>query len=99
MALRDVLRNHPGGERRLHPRLRAREGEIRWAVEEEMARTVEDFLARRTRSLMLDARASIEAAPRTAELMAEALGYDEAWARAQVKSYTDLAAGYLLAPV
>lgn len=99
VAVRDVLRAHPGGERRLHPRLRAREGEIRWAVEEEMARTIEDFLARRTRSLMLDARASIEAAPRTAELMAEFLGYDEAWAREQVKTYTDLAAGYLLVPV
>jgi len=48
---------------------------------------------------MLDARASIEAAPRTAELMAEFLGYDEAWAREQVKTYTDLAAGYLLVPV
>jgi len=34
--------------------------EVVWAVREEMARTVEDFLARRSRFLLLDARKSMK---------------------------------------
>ncbi len=72
-----------------------RAGQVVWAVREEMARTVEDFLARRTRMLILDARASIEAAPEVAELMANELGREEGWVRDQVAEYTELAHAYL----
>jgi glycerol-3-phosphate dehydrogenase len=61
-----------------------------------MARTVEDFLSRRTRTLLLDARASIEMAPRVAELMAEVLGRDAAWREEQVNRYTALARDHLI---
>jgi glycerol-3-phosphate dehydrogenase len=61
-----------------------------------MARSVEDALARRTRALLLDARASVEAAPRTAALLAAELGRDEAWQRRQVAAYRELARGYWL---
>jgi glycerol-3-phosphate dehydrogenase len=61
-----------------------------------MARTVEDFLSRRTRALLLGARASIEMAPQVAELMARALGRDKAWQDNQVSAYKKLARGYLL---
>jgi glycerol-3-phosphate dehydrogenase len=61
-----------------------------------MARTVEDVLARRTRSLLLDARASIEAAPAVAELMADELGYPKEWQTAQVAAFTKLASAYAL---
>jgi glycerol-3-phosphate dehydrogenase len=97
VPLRDQLRAEEGAEELLHPELRPRVGEVRWSVEKEMARTVDDFLARRTRSLLLDARASIEAAPRVAELMAEALGRDETWQEAQVTSYQALARQYIVA--
>lgn len=80
----------------LHPNLPFLVGEIVWAVRYELARTVEDALSRRTRSLLLDARASIEVAPHVAELLAEELGYDEAWAEQQVKTYTALAKRYLI---
>ena len=80
---------------RLHPDRPVRAGEVVWAVRHEMARTVEDFLSRRTRTLLLDARASIAMAPRVAALMAEALGRDAAWVDAQVEAYTTLAQGYL----
>jgi glycerol-3-phosphate dehydrogenase len=60
-----------------------------------MARTVEDVLARRTRALLLNARASIEAAPLVARLMAAELGKDEAWEAAQVSAYTAVARGYV----
>ena len=62
------------------------------------ARTLEDVLSRRTRSLLLDARASIEAAPRAAKLLADELGRDKAWVQAQVQEYAALAKGYLPPP-
>jgi len=70
-------------------------GQITWAARHEMARTVEDALARRTRALLLDARASIDAAPSAAALLARELGRSQAWADAQVTEYTALARGYL----
>ena len=72
-------------------------GAVCWSARQEMARTVEDVLARRTRALLLDARASIEAAPLVAELLASELGHDAAWQRAQTRDYSALANGYLLA--
>ena len=80
----------------VHPRLNLTEAEVRWHARHEMARTVEDVLARRSRSLLLDARASSEAAPAVARLMAEELGKDDAWLRQQVQAYQALAAGYVL---
>lgn len=80
----------------IHPDLPYNSAEVVWAVREEMARTVEDILARRTRALILDAATSIEAAPKVAALMAAELGYDEEWEKKQVKEYTKLAKGYLL---
>ncbi|MBD0336410.1 MAG: glycerol-3-phosphate dehydrogenase/oxidase [Cyanobacteria bacterium Co-bin13] len=85
-----------GAEVRLHPRLPYVEAEVRWAVRYEMARTVEDVLARRTRALLLDAAASQAAAPRVAAIMAEELGLGPDWVRSQVSTYRSLAAGYLL---
>jgi glycerol-3-phosphate dehydrogenase len=66
-----------------------------WAAREEMARTVEDALSRRTRALLLNARAAIAMAPRVAALMAAELGRDEAWQHAQVEAFTTLARQYL----
>jgi glycerol-3-phosphate dehydrogenase len=94
--VRALIAQDPSYAERIHPRLQPVRGEVHWAVRREMCRTVEDFLSRRTRSLLLDARASIQAAPVVAQEMAVALGRDEAWAAAQVKEFTDLAQGYVL---
>jgi glycerol-3-phosphate dehydrogenase len=80
----------------LHPRLPYVGAEVLWAAREEMARSVEDVLARRTRALLLDARASIEAAPRVAEILAGEIGRDAAWRDEQIASYQQLARGYLV---
>jgi glycerol-3-phosphate dehydrogenase len=61
------------------------------AVRHEMARTLEDVLSRRTRALLLDARAALRAGPAVAALMAKELGRDEAWVTAQVAAFTELA--------
>jgi glycerol-3-phosphate dehydrogenase len=94
----DRVRSLPGADAALHPDLPYREAEVRWAAREELARTVEDVLSRRTRALLLNARASVEAAPRVAAILAEELGRDDAWQAAQVRAYRDLAQGYQLAP-
>lgn len=86
----------PGWDAPLHPRLPYLAGEVTWAARHELARTVEDVLSRRTRALLLDARASIEAAPAVARLLATELGHDDAWATAQTAAYESLAQGYLL---
>jgi glycerol-3-phosphate dehydrogenase len=80
----------------LHPDLPYCGAEVVWAVRHEMARTVEDVLARRTRALFLNARAAMTMAPRVAELMARELGRDAAWQSQQVAALTALARGYLL---
>lgn len=85
----------PGGGQRLHPALPYRRGEVLWQVRREMARTVEDVLSRRTRALILNASASIEAAPVVAQLMAAELGRDGQWEARQVAKYTSLAQGYV----
>lgn len=79
----------------LHPELPYCRGEVVWGVRYEAARTVEDVLARRTRSLLLDARASIAVAPVVAELMAQEMGYDHAWQEMQVTAFSALARGYV----
>jgi glycerol-3-phosphate dehydrogenase len=80
----------------VHPACALGRAEVVWHAREEMARTVEDVLARRTRTLVLDARASIEAAPVVARLLADELGRDDAWVAAQVRGYRELARGWLL---
>ena len=86
----------PGWGEPLHPRLPYRVCEVIWAARHEMARTVEDVLARRTRALFLDARASRDAAPAVARLLAAELGRREGWVRGQVEAFGALAQGYLL---
>lgn len=82
---------------KIHPALPCRRGDIVWQTRHEMARSVEDLLARRTRCLLLDARASIEAAPTVAEQLAAELGRDPAWATAQARAFAELARGYVFA--
>ncbi len=79
----------------MHARLPYPMAVVPWAVRFELARTLEDVLSRRTRALLLDARAAIEAAPKVVELLAKELGRDSAWADAQLAEFNVLAAGYL----
>jgi len=68
--------------------------EVVWAARAEMARTVEDVLARHTRALFLNAKAAMEMAEPVAWLLAEELGRDEAWIAAQVAEFCALAELY-----
>jgi glycerol-3-phosphate dehydrogenase len=90
-ALEKLIAEDPALDCLLHPRLPFCAAEVVWAVRHEMARTVEDVLARRTRALQLDARAARAAAPAVAALLAGELGRDRGWADAQVAEFGRLA--------
>nr|WKN36431.1 glycerol-3-phosphate dehydrogenase/oxidase [Tunicatimonas sp. TK19036] len=96
IAIRKMIERKPELGELLHPDLPIVQAQVIWAAKSEMARTVEDFLARRTRALLLNARASMEMAPKVAELMAQKLRKDEAWQQEQVQQYRELASGYIL---
>jgi glycerol-3-phosphate dehydrogenase len=94
-GIRSLIRGEPGLAAALHERLPYTQAEVVWQARHEMACTVEDVLARRTRALLLDARASIEAAPAVARLLARELAQDQAWEQRQVADYTAIARGYV----
>jgi glycerol-3-phosphate dehydrogenase len=72
--------------------------EVVWAAREEMARSVEDILARRTRALFLNSKAAIRMAPRVAALLAQELGKDKTWQIDQLEQFNKTAQGYLVRP-
>jgi glycerol-3-phosphate dehydrogenase len=80
----------------LHAALPYIKSEVVWAVRYEMARTVEDVLARRTRALFLNARAALAMAPAVADLMASELAWDEVTRTEQLAAFRDVASNYLL---
>jgi glycerol-3-phosphate dehydrogenase len=64
--------------------------QCQYAVQQEMAQTLEDVLSRRTRALLLDAGATLRAAPRVAALIASEVGHDASWVAAQLKEFNTL---------
>jgi len=94
--IEEIIQEDTSLAEKIHPSLNIIKAEVVWAARAEMARTVEDVLARRTRALFLDAAASIEMAPTVAQLLARTLGRDEAWQQKQIAEYTQLANGYRL---
>jgi glycerol-3-phosphate dehydrogenase len=92
--IQDQIRECPELGARLNPALTYCEAEVVWAVRSEMARSVEDVLARRTRMLPLDAKAAVASAPRVAEMMAAELGRSAGWQQDQVDAFVALAQRY-----
>lgn len=80
----------------LHPNLPYDEGDVRRAVSVEMAMTLEDVLARRTRALFLDVVATLQIAPRVARIMADEAGRDAEWQNQQLLEFSELANRYLV---
>jgi glycerol-3-phosphate dehydrogenase len=94
--IQDIIRSDPSLGQPMHPALPYCAAEVIWAVREEMARSVEDVLARRTRALFLNARAAIQMAPRVAQILGQELGRDEQWRDSQIRIFQELAQGYLV---
>ncbi len=95
-AILDLMRATPALAAPLDARLPYTGAEVVWAARHEMARTVEDILARRMRALFLNARAADAMAPEVSRLMAAELGWDAARQAAEVAAFSALARGYQL---
>jgi glycerol-3-phosphate dehydrogenase len=95
-AIREIARD-PALAAQLHPSLPYTGAEVLWAARAEMAATVEDVLARRTRALFLNAAAAIAMAEPVARILAAHFGHDESWIAAQVSEFTTLAQQYRVA--
>lgn len=93
--IRKITDENPAFGEKLHLRFPYTKAQVIWAARQEMARSVEDVLARRIRVLFLDARAAIEMAPEVARLLAHELGKDSTWENKQVKDFSALAVRYL----
>ena len=94
-AVLALAKENPELAKPLHPDLPYLGAEVVWAARHEMSRTVDDALSRRTRALLLNARAAVAAAPKVAALLAAELGKDASWAEAQVSAFRTLAAQYI----
>jgi glycerol-3-phosphate dehydrogenase len=97
LGIQDLMRTTPSWSEPLHPQLPYVAAEVVWATRHEMARTIEDVLARRTRALFLNARAAEAMAPAVARLMARELDWTESRITAEVAAFSTLAKGYQLA--
>ena len=94
-AITALIKNDNSLSKLIHPSLPYIKAEIVWAVQNEMCMTVEDALSRRTRALLLDAKAAVESAPQVATLMATQMGKNENWIKDQIHSFNLVANNYL----
>lgn len=93
-AYGSLLKSLPKIKKKISPKLPYTYAHVQWAIDHEMARTVEDILSRRTRLLLLDARAAMRAAPAVARFMARRLHHSKKWEHDQLKQFTKLAKYY-----
>lgn len=94
--IKKTIEEKPELGEKLHPRLDFTKAVIIWAIKNEMARTIDDILARRARALFIDAKAAIEIAPAIAEIMANEFNKNEDWKENQVIEFTNIAKQYIL---
>lgn len=94
--IRKLMDTHTSFAERIHPDYDFRVAEVIWACRYEMVVKLEDFLARRIRLLLLDAQASLDAAPKVAKIMADQLGKDDLWMDKELDDYRNLVKTYML---
>ena len=82
----------------LHPEVPALRGEVRLAVEREMALTLVDFMDRRAALLLFSPNFGLTAADAAADIMAEALGWDADRRNRELAAYRELAAEHKVPP-
>ena len=98
VAIEELCRQDPSLAEPLDSALPFTRAEVIFAARHEMARTVEDVLSRRTRALLLDARAAHRAAPVVASLLAGELGKDSDWAVREAANFQSLAVTFYMTP-
>ncbi len=95
-GLQSLIDTNPVLGEKLHPKYEFLKAEVVWSVRNEMARTLDDVLARRVRILFHDAQAAIDVAPVAAEIMAKELNQDKLWMKDQIDSFNLIAKKYIL---
>lgn len=96
IAIQELFHKDEKLKERLHPDFPITVAEVQWSIKNEMARTVDDLLSRRTRMLLMDAKASMEAAPKVAEVMGKELGKEKAWIENQIIEFNKIAKNYIV---
>ena len=94
--IQEILKQNASLAEKIHANYSFTKAQIVYAVKYEMAICIEDILARRIRLLFLDARLAITLAPMVASIMAPYLQKDKNWEAAEVASFAQLAAQYIL---
>lgn len=94
--IKKMIDEDPDLGEKIHPNLPYVKAEVVWAVRHEMARTIEDVLARRTRALFLDARTSLEMAETVGKVMGRELHKRRRWRKNQEKIYKEISKTYIL---
>lgn len=95
VSIRSIMKEDLSMSEKIHPNLPYTIAEIVWSVRNEMCMTVEDALSRRTRSLFLNAKASIEVAEKVARIIAQEKQLEESWINNQVNQFNLIAKNYL----
>lgn len=93
--IEQIIDERPGTGSRLHQELPYTRAEIIWICRKEMPINLDDILSRRTRALIINARASLDITPQVAEIMARELGFDLKWQAKQLKEYKQLVTSYV----
>ncbi|MEJ5053744.1 glycerol-3-phosphate dehydrogenase/oxidase [Sphingobacterium sp. MYb382] len=91
-----LMRDQPELAEKLHENYDFRLAEVVWSCQAEMVVKLADFMARRIRFLLLDAHASLAAAPKVAQVMAQQLGKDDQWIAKELNDYTTLVKNYTI---
>ena len=94
-SLHDFILQNPSYGDCIHPDLDILKVQVLWACKYEMARTIEDVLARRTRALFLDAKAALESAPLVVKIMDEVLGNGTDWQTTQLEAFEKIAGNFI----
>jgi len=93
-SIERIIREQPSLAGPLDSMLPVCGAQVIWAVRAEMARSVEDVLARRTRALFLNARSAQAMAPAVARFMARELNRDSAWEQRQLAAFDEVARAF-----
>ncbi|HIB36607.1 glycerol-3-phosphate dehydrogenase/oxidase [Mesonia sp.] len=91
-----LMQHEPALAEKLHSALPFTKAEVVWAARYEMARSIDDVLARRVRALFLNAKAAIESAPTVADILAKELNKTEDWKTQQIETFTKMAKHYTI---
>lgn len=94
--IQELVKEKPQLGEKLHTDYAFIAAEVVWACHQEMVVNIEDFLARRIRFLLLDAKASLEVAPKVAKIMAEELNKEDSWIEKEIENYSTLVKNYII---